>query len=123
MNNALNQLQPYPFEKLRANPAFRDLSNDLQLGGSITHISIDRNAAARFGLTAPDVDEALYDAFGQRQVNEFQTETNQYNVILEVDAQQRGKAKVPHITFPGGKYLRSPLLALGMLWHRLKELR
>ena len=31
-------------------------------------------------------------------------------------------AKVPHITFPGGKYLRSPLLALGMLWHRLKEL-
>ena len=32
-------------------------------------------------------------------------------------------AKVPHITFPGGKYLRSPLLALGMLWHRLKELR
>ena len=32
-------------------------------------------------------------------------------------------AKVPHITFPGGKYLRSPLLAMGMLWHRLKELR
>ncbi|MGO2450948.1 NAD(P)/FAD-dependent oxidoreductase [Pseudomonas taetrolens] len=32
-------------------------------------------------------------------------------------------AQVPHITFPGGKYLRSPLLALGMLWHRLKELR
>ncbi|MFC3942222.1 FAD-binding oxidoreductase [Pseudomonas gingeri NCPPB 3146 = LMG 5327] len=32
-------------------------------------------------------------------------------------------ARVPHITFPGGKYLRSPLLALGMLWHRLKELR
>ncbi len=31
-------------------------------------------------------------------------------------------ARVPHMTFPGGKYLRSPLLALGMLWHRLKEL-
>src|SRR5471032_1253483 len=55
-------------EKLRANPAFRDLSNDLQLGGSVTHISIDRQAAARFGLTASDVDEALYDAFGQRQI-------------------------------------------------------
>ena len=91
-------------EKLRANPAFRDLSNDLQLGGSITHISIDRNAAARFGLTATDVDEALYDAFGQRQVNEFQTETNQYNVILEVDAQQRGKAESLNYF-----YLRSPL--------------
>jgi multidrug efflux pump subunit AcrB len=91
-------------EKLRTNPAFRDLSNDLQLGGSITHLSIDRNAAARFGLTATDVDEALYDAFGQRQVNEFQTETNQYNVILEVDAQQRGKAESLNYF-----YLRSPL--------------
>ncbi|BBN57177.1 acriflavine resistance protein B [Pseudomonas chlororaphis subsp. aurantiaca] len=91
-------------EKLRANPAFRDLSNDLQLGGSITHISIDRSAAARFGLTATDVDEALYDAFGQRQVNEFQTETNQYNVILELDAKQRGKAESLNYF-----YLRSPL--------------
>ncbi|CAI8964082.1 multidrug efflux RND transporter permease subunit [Pseudomonas chlororaphis] len=91
-------------EKLRANPAFRDLSNDLQLGGSITHISIDRSAAARFGLTATDVDEALYDAFGQRQVNEFQTETNQYNVILELDAKQRGNAESLNYF-----YLRSPL--------------
>ncbi|MHC8360186.1 multidrug efflux RND transporter permease subunit [Pseudomonas sp. LS2P72] len=91
-------------EKLRANPAFRDISNDLQLGGSITHISIDRSAAARFGLTASDVDEALYDAFGQRQINEFQTQTNQYNVILELDTQQRGKAESLNYF-----YLRSPL--------------
>jgi HAE1 family hydrophobic/amphiphilic exporter-1 len=91
-------------EKLRANPAFRDISNDLQLGGSITHISIDRSAAARFGLTASDVDEALYDAFGQRQINEFQTQTNQYNVILELDTKQRGKAESLNYF-----YLRSPL--------------
>ncbi|MGP5447842.1 multidrug efflux RND transporter permease subunit [Pseudomonas helleri] len=91
-------------EKLRTLPAFRDLSNDLQLGGSITHISIDRKAAARFGLTATDVDETLYDAFGQRQINEFQTETNQYNVILEVDSKQRGKAESLNYF-----YLRSPL--------------
>ncbi|MGF6319670.1 multidrug efflux RND transporter permease subunit [Pseudomonas frederiksbergensis] len=91
-------------EKLRGNPAFRDMSNDLQLGGSITHISIDRSAAARFGLTASDVDEALYDAFGQRQINEFQTQTNQYNVILELDTKQRGKAESLNYF-----YLRSPL--------------
>ena len=91
-------------EKLRSNPAFRDISNDLQLGGSITHISIDRSAAARFGLTASDVDEALYDAFGQRQVNEFQTQINQYNVILELDTKQRGKAESLNYF-----YLRSPL--------------
>ncbi|MCU7650820.1 multidrug efflux RND transporter permease subunit [Pseudomonas piscis] len=91
-------------EKLRGNPAFRDISNDLQLGGSITHIDIDRVAAARFGLTASDVDEALYDAFGQRQINEFQTQVNQYNVILELDTQQRGKAESLDYF-----YLRSPL--------------
>lgn len=91
-------------EKLRAIPAFRDVSNDLQLGGSITHITIDRRAAARFGLTATDVDQALYDAFGQRQVNEFQTEINQYQVVLELDTQQRGKAESLNYF-----YLRSPL--------------
>ncbi len=91
-------------EKLRSLPAFRDVSNDLQLGGSITHISIDRSAAARFGLSAADVDQALYDAFGQRQVNEFQTETNQYKVVLELDAAQRGKAESLNFF-----YLRSPL--------------
>ncbi|WP_414159509.1 multidrug efflux RND transporter permease subunit [Pseudomonas sp. BNK-45] len=91
-------------EKLRSNPAFRDISNDLQLGGSITHINIDSTAAARFGLTASDVDQALYDAFGQRQINEFQTEINQYNVILELDTQQRGKAESLNYF-----YLRSPL--------------
>jgi HAE1 family hydrophobic/amphiphilic exporter-1 len=91
-------------EKLRGNPAFRDISNDLQLGGSITHITIDRSAAARFGLTASDVDEALYDAFGQRQINEFQTQINQYNVILELDTRQRGKAESLNYF-----YLRSPL--------------
>lgn len=91
-------------DKLRENPAFRDLSNDLQLGGSVTHIDIDRSAAARFGLTTADVDQALYDAFGQRQISEFQTEVNQYKVILELDAKQRGRAESL-----GYFYLRSPL--------------
>ncbi len=91
-------------EKLRSIPEFRDISNDLQLGGSITHITIDRRAAARFGLTATDVDQALYDAFGQRQVNEFQTEINQYQVVLELDTHQRGKAESLNYF-----YLRSPL--------------
>jgi HAE1 family hydrophobic/amphiphilic exporter-1 len=91
-------------EQLRSKSIFRDLSNDLQLGGSITHISIDRSAAARFGLTTSDVDQALYDAFGQRQISEFQTETNQYKVILELNEQQRGKVESLNYF-----YLRSPL--------------
>ncbi len=102
--DALNLWTQRLTEKLRGNPAFRDLSNDLQLGGSVTHIDIDRAAAARFGLTTNDIDQALYDAFGQRQISEFQTETNQYKVILELDARQRGKAESLNYFF-----LRSPL--------------
>ncbi|MGW7774233.1 multidrug efflux RND transporter permease subunit [Pseudomonas machongensis] len=101
---ALNLWTQRLTERLRENPALRDLSNDLQLGASVTHIDIDRQAAARFGLTTTDVDQALYDAFGQRQISEFQTETNQYKVILELDARQRGKAESLNYF-----YLRSPL--------------
>ena len=101
---ALNLWTERLTERLKANPAFRDLSNDLQLGASVTRIDIDRQAAARFGLTTTDVDQALYDAFGQRQISEFQTETNQYKVILELDARQRGKAESLNYF-----YLRSPL--------------
>ena len=101
---ALNLWTQRLTERLRANPAFRDLSNDLQLGGSVTRITIDRIAAARFGLTTNDVDQALYDAFGQRQISEFQTDTNQYKVIVELSAQQRGKAESLNYF-----YLRSPL--------------
>ncbi|MEF9900317.1 MAG: multidrug efflux RND transporter permease subunit [Pseudomonas sp.] len=101
---ALNEWTQRLTERLKANPAFRDLSNDLQLGASVTRIDIDRRAAARFGLTTTDIDQALYDAFGQRQISEFQTETNQYKVILELDARQRGKAESLNYF-----YLRSPL--------------
>jgi len=101
---ALNLWTERLTERLRNDPAFRDLSNDLQLGGSVTRIHIDRLAAARFGLTTSDVDQALYDAFGQRQISEFQTDTNQYKVILELDARQRGKAQSLDYF-----YLRSPL--------------
>ena len=101
---ALNLWTQRLTERLRNNPALRDLSNDLQLGASVTRIDIDRQAAARFGLTTTDVDQALYDAFGQRQISEFQTEINQYKVILELDSQQRGKAESLNFF-----YLRSPL--------------
>ncbi|MCU1732997.1 MULTISPECIES: multidrug efflux RND transporter permease subunit [unclassified Pseudomonas] len=101
---ALNLWTERLTERLKANPAFRDLSNDLQLGASVTRIEIDRQAAARFGLTTTDIDQALYDAFGQRQISEFQTETNQYKVILELDARQRGRAESLN-----SFYLRSPL--------------
>jgi HAE1 family hydrophobic/amphiphilic exporter-1 len=91
-------------DRLAQMPQLRDVSNDQQLGASVTRLTIDRAAAARFGLSAADIDQTLYDAFGQRQVSEYQTETNQYKVILEIDARQRGRAESLQYF-----HLRSPL--------------
>ncbi|WP_207942834.1 efflux RND transporter permease subunit, partial [Pseudomonas aeruginosa] len=60
-------------ERLKQVPGLMDVSNDLQVGASVTALDIDRVAAARFGLSAEDVSQTLYDAFGQRQVGEYQT--------------------------------------------------
>ncbi|MBI2994159.1 MAG: efflux RND transporter permease subunit [Gammaproteobacteria bacterium] len=91
-------------ERLARIPELRDVSNDLQRGASVTKLTIDRTAAARFGLSAADIDQTLYDAFGQRQISEYQTETNQYKVILEIDPRQRGR--VESLAY---FHLRSPL--------------
>jgi HAE1 family hydrophobic/amphiphilic exporter-1 len=80
-------------DRLRANPLFRDVSHDLQLDANITRITLDRDEAARYGFTAQDLDNALYDAFGQRQISEYQTEVNQYQVVLELSTAQRGNAE------------------------------
>jgi HAE1 family hydrophobic/amphiphilic exporter-1 len=80
-------------DALRAHPMFQDVSNDLLFDATTLPIRIDRAAAARYGFSANDVDNALYDAFGQRQINEIQTESNQYNVILELSGRQRQQAQ------------------------------
>jgi multidrug efflux pump len=85
-------------------PGFRDVSNEMQLGGSVVPLTIDRAAAARFGFSAADIDQVLYDAYGQRQVGEYQTELNQYRVILEADERQRGSVDALQYF-----HLRSPL--------------
>jgi HAE1 family hydrophobic/amphiphilic exporter-1 len=77
---------------LQKRPELTDVSSDLELGARVTRLTIDRAAAARFGLSADDIDQALYDAFGQRQVTQYQTQTNQYYVVLEVDPSVRGTA-------------------------------
>ena len=79
--------------RLQQAPGLRDVSSDLQMGASRTQVEIDRTAAARFGLSTSDIAQVLYDAFGQRQVSQFQTELNQYYVILEIDERQRGMAE------------------------------
>jgi multidrug efflux pump len=64
-------------------PEIKDVNSDQQNAGLQLTVDIDRDTAARFGITAAAIDNALYDAFGQRQVATFYTQINQYRVVLE----------------------------------------
>ncbi|NNB84956.1 multidrug efflux RND transporter permease subunit [Corallococcus exiguus] len=69
---------------LRTQPELTDVSSDLQNGGLRLNVTLDRDTAARLGITPQQIDNALYDAFGQRQVSTIFTQLNQYRVVLEV---------------------------------------
>jgi len=69
---------------LRKLPELKDVNSDQQNAGLQLTVEIDRDTAARFGVTASAIDNTLYDAFGQRQVATFYTQVNQYRVVLEV---------------------------------------
>ena len=72
-------------DRLKALPSLADVASDLQNKGLRTEITYDRPTAARVGITTQNIDDALYDAYGQRQVSTLFTQLNQYHVILEVD--------------------------------------
>jgi multidrug efflux pump len=69
--------------KLRAIPELRDLATDQQTSGLTASLIVDRVTASRMGITPQQVDQTLYDAFGQRQVSTLYTQLNQYHVVLE----------------------------------------
>ena len=76
---------PRLVEALNERPELTDVASDLQQQGLAVDIVIDRATASRFGITPATVDNALYDAFGQRIISTIYTQSNQYRVILEVD--------------------------------------
>ncbi len=75
---------PRVLDAMKKLPELKDTASDLQTGGLQLNLSIDRDTAARLGVTPQAIDDALYDAFGQRQVATTFTELNQYRVILEI---------------------------------------
>lgn len=76
---------PKLVEQLKQQPAFSDVVSNLQDQGQVAYVELNRDAAARYGITAADVDNALYDSFGQRLVSTIFTQSNQYRVVLEVE--------------------------------------
>jgi multidrug efflux pump len=71
-------------ERLKGLPELVDVASDLQTQGRQTSLSYDRMTASRLGITPQNIDDSLYDSFGQRQVSTIFTQLNQYHVILEV---------------------------------------
>ena len=81
--NELNQWTAKFVDKLKQLPQLEDVATDQQNGGNAIMMNIDRVSASRMGITPSTVDNTLYDAYGQRQINTLYTQLNQYHVILE----------------------------------------
>ena len=85
--NELNTWAPQLLAKMRGLQELRDVSTDQQDKGLQAQLVIDRDTASRLGVAAQDIDNALYDAFGQRQVSTMYRPLNQYHVVMEVAPQ------------------------------------
>ena len=94
----LNHWTARLMDKMQSLPQLRDVATDQQTQGSQATLVIDRVTASRLGITPEDIDNALYDAFGQRQISTLFTQLNQYHVILETLPEfQRNPAKLNDI--------------------------
>jgi multidrug efflux pump len=82
---SLNQFVPKLLAQLRQVKAIRNVSTAYLDQGLSAFLVVDRDTAARFGVTAATIDNALYDSFGQRIISTIFTQSNQYRVILEAD--------------------------------------
>ena len=80
----LNEWAPKVLTKLKTLPELRDVATDQQTAGTTLTLTINRDQAARYGLTPQMIDDTLYDAFGQREIAQYFTQLASYYVIMEV---------------------------------------
>ncbi len=85
--NELNEWTNRFVIELKKLPQLEDVATDQQLGGRAVYLAIDRVTASRLGIAPSTIDNPMYDAFGQRQINTMYTQVNQYHVILEAQPQ------------------------------------
>jgi multidrug efflux pump len=117
---------PRLVERLNQLPQFSEVASDLEEHGLSAYITIDRDTAGRFGITPATVDNALYDAFGQRIVSTIFTQSNQYRVILEAKPSQQsalpdlGAMYLPSSTAAGGQV---PLSSIAQVTERTAPLQ
>ena len=120
-----NTWVPRLVARLQQLPELADVASDQQNQGLAAYLTIDRDTAGRFGITAATVDNALYDAFGQRIISTIFTQSNQYRVILQADSSVMasldalGTIYLPSSTAVGGQV---PLSALVKVSTRVSPL-
>ena len=96
--NELNDWTNRFVDRLKQLPELEDVATDQQTGGLAVSLVIDRVTASRLGIAPTTIDNTLYDAFGQRQINTMYTQVNQYHVVLESEPQfQQDPNKLNHL--------------------------
>jgi multidrug efflux pump len=96
--NELNDWTNRFVSRLKQLPELEDVATDQQTGGLAVSLVIDRVTASRLGIAPSTIDNTLYDAFGQRQINTMYTQVNQYHVVLESQPQfQLDPNKLNHL--------------------------
>jgi multidrug efflux pump len=106
-------------DALSGRPEFADVASDVQDQGRQVFVNIDRSTASRLGVTTAAVDNALYNAYGQRLVSTIFTQSNQYRVVLEVDPDaQNSPEALNDLRIPSGNGTQVPLSAIAELSER-----
>jgi multidrug efflux pump len=115
-SDELNDWTAKLLAKLQESPLLQDVATDQQNAGLQEQLVIDRDTASRLGITPTQIDDTLYDAFGQRQVSTMFTQLNQYHVVLEVAGQfQRTARDLQDIYLPSSTGGQVPLSAVARL--------
>ena len=104
---------PRVLERVRQVPGLVDVTTDREQGGLQVNVVMDRDTASKLGVRVQDIDNALNNAFAQRQISTIYSQRNQYRVILEVDPQfQRDPNDLTYIYVPGAGNTQVPLSAV-----------
>ena len=119
----LNHWAPIVEAAMQKLAQLQDVASDQQIAAPHMAIEIDRDAAARLGISTSLIDETLYDAFGQRQIATMYTSTNQYKVILEVQPQfQDDSSALSKIYIAGPNATQVPLSSFAHFTSKIEPL-
>jgi multidrug efflux pump len=114
--NDLYSWAPRMLEKLRTVPELKDVNSDQQMTGLETQLVIDHDTASRLGISTQEIDNTLYDAFGQRQVSTVYTQMNEYHLVMEVNQQyQENPDALKNIYVKSSTGMEVPLSAFAHL--------